>query len=148
MGAFPPEMEHMFAEGVRSVAADRGMSEKDAEAFVSYVCKEAASGKRRYDDDDDDEEDTWWGRNKSWLIPTLVGTGAFLVGADAGRNGRPDRSYLSNAGSLLWHRVKKLVGMTDDPLWKSISRAQPVSLPDQSAQTSASGDFFTEQPHH
>ena len=73
---------------------------------------------------DEDEGDSWWSRNKKWALPALIGTGAFIIGADAGRNGRPDRSHISNAGSLLWNRVKALFGIPDSALWRSVTETQ------------------------
>lgn len=110
----------LFAAGAYSAAMEKGMSEKDAEAFAVEVCKQAAARKVRWDEDEEDEGDTWWSRNKHWALPTLVGTGAFLVGADAGRNGRYDRSHLSNAGSLLYRRLRSLLGLPNDPWYRSL----------------------------
>jgi hypothetical protein len=103
----------MFSAGAYSALEGRGMSSKDADAFVSHVCKEAAVGRIDFDD----QNNTWWNRNKSWALPLALATGAFVIGGDAGRNGRPDRNYFSNAGSLLWERVKALVGIPDNRLW-------------------------------
>lgn len=105
----------MFAAGAATAAKEHGMSEKDAEAFVGGLCKEAARGRHNFEDADDEGE-TFWSRNKSWLIPTLVGSLAFYAGADGKRHGRLDRGYLSNAGNRLWDRVKTLVGYGSDPL--------------------------------
>lgn len=107
-----------FAAGVASVAREHGMNEKDAEAFVCGICKEAAR-RRRIDIDD---EDTFWERNKSWLIPVLAGSLAFYVGADGERYGRKDRSYLSNAGSRLWDKAKDLLRVNQDPLFEAATK--------------------------
>jgi hypothetical protein len=130
-------LETLFAAGAFSVLPDgKPLNEKDAESFVE-LCKEAAARRVRFDEDDD--EDTWWSRNKHWALPTAIGAGAFLVGADAGRNGRPDRSYISNAGSLLWERVKALLGIPNSSLWRSMTKAEPVvSAPAQQTTTSPS----------
>jgi hypothetical protein len=103
----------MFSAGVYSAFDGAGIGGKEADALVEHVCKEAASGRIDFDD----QNDTWWNRNKSWVIPAALATGAFVIGGDAGRNGRPDRNYFSNAGSLLWERVKALVGIPDNRLW-------------------------------
>lgn len=103
----------MFSAGAYSVLDGNGMGKKAEDAFVEHVCKEAAVGHIDFDDSDD----TWWNRNKSWVIPAALATGAFVIGGDAGRNGRPDRNYFSNAGSLLWERVQALLGVPDNRLW-------------------------------
>ena len=108
----------MFAAGAASAARGHGMSEKDAEAFVGGLFKEAARGRYNFEDADDNEE-TFWSRNKGWLIPTLVGSLAFYAGADGERHGRLDRGYLSNAGNRLWDRVKTLVGYGSDPIYRA-----------------------------
>lgn len=107
----------MFAAGAYSAAVENGMSEKDAEAFTMEVCKQASSR--------DDEGDTWWGRNKGWLLPTLIGTGAFLIGNDAGKNGRADRNAFQNAGSLFMKRIRALLGISSDPMFKSLTQVHP-----------------------
>ena len=111
----------MFSAGAYSALDGSGMGAKSADAFVAHVCKEASARRVRFDEYDD-EDDTWWSRNKRWVIPTAVGAGAFLIGADAGRNGRPDRNYFSNAGSLLWERVKALLGVPNSDLWRSMTK--------------------------
>lgn len=118
------DLEELFAAGAMSAARDHGMDEKDAEALAERLCKEARP-RVKIVDDDEDEGDTWWSRNKRWALPTGIGIGAFLLGADAGRNGRPDRSYLSNAGSLLWERVQALLGIPNSSLWRSLTQANP-----------------------
>lgn len=115
------EREELFAAGARSALEWAGGTEKDAGALILDACKEAAARRGRWDED---EEGTWWDRNRHWALPTAIGAGAFLVGADAGRNGRPDRNYLSNAGSLLWERVKALLGIPDSALWRSTTAAE------------------------
>jgi len=113
----------LFAAGAYSVASRAGMDSKDAGRFVSEVCKQAAA--MRYDvDDDDEEQDTWWSRNKHWALPAALSASAFLIGADAGRNGRPDRSYLSNAGSLFLKRLKALFGISDSDVWRSVTETK------------------------
>ena len=118
------DLEDVFAAGAMSAARDHGIEEKDAEALAERLCKEARP-RVRIVDDDEDEGDTWWSRNKGWALPTGIGIGAFLLGADAGRNGRPDRSYLSNAGSLLWERIQSLLGIPNSSLWRSLTQANP-----------------------
>ena len=118
----------MFSAGAYSALDGSGIDAKDADAFVAHVCKEAVARRVRFDEDE--EEDTWWNRNKGWALPAAIGAGAFLIGADAGRNGRPDRNYLSNAGSLLWERVKAILGIPNSDLWRSMTKVQrPMSLP-------------------
>ena len=119
-------LDALFAAGAYDAAKSRGMVEKDAEDFALYVCKQAASRKIRLDEDDDDE-DTWWGRNKHWALPTAIGVGAFLVGADAGRHGRVDRSYPTNALQLLKKRFRALLGMPDDGWFKSVTQTKGIS---------------------
>lgn len=111
----------MFSAGAYSALDGRGMDAKSADEFVAHVCKEAVAKRVRFDED---EEDTWWSRNKVWALPTAIGAGAFLLGADAGRNGRPDRNYFSNAGSLLWERVKALLGIPNSDLWRSMTETK------------------------
>lgn len=57
------------------------------------LCKVAKSAR--------DDDDTFWGRNKGWILPTLIGLGAFHVGGIVGRSGRPDKSMLSNLGDAV-----------------------------------------------
>lgn len=121
-----------FAAGAYGAAREAGMGDADASALAGAVVKSAAR-RVRYDDDDDDG--TWWSRNKGWLLPALVGTCAFLVGADAGRNGRPDRGHWSNADSLAMERLRKLLGVDTSQFWRSFTHAdrtppKPVETPD------------------
>ena len=97
------------------------MPEKDAEAFVGGLFKEAARGRYNFEDMDDGE-DTFWSRNKGWLIPAIVGSLAFYAGADGERHGRRDRGYLSNAGNRLWDRVKVLAGFDQDPISDAVTK--------------------------
>lgn len=112
-------MADMFAAGCASVAQQMGMPEKDAEAFVGDMCKQAARGRFAYEDEYDDRS-TFWSRNKSWLLP-------IIVGASGERHGRKDRSYLSNAGSNIWQRVKNLFGYNADPIWKAVTEPSEVA---------------------
>jgi len=114
----------MFAAGAAAAAKEHGMSEKDAEAFVGSLCKEAARGRFNFEDIDDGEE-TFWSRNKSWIIPTIVGSLAFYAGADGERHGRLDRGYLSNAGNRVWDRIKTLFGYGYDPLYNAMTTTLP-----------------------
>ena len=114
----------MFAAGALSAVEGTGMSEEDARNFVGHVCKEAASRGRR-DDDDDDDDKTLWDSTKGFLIPAGVGLGAFLLGANAQKEGRPDRGYFENAGNFIWDRIKRLMGVNESELWKSFTRADP-----------------------
>lgn len=107
--------QRMFAAGAARAAAEAGMSEKDANAFSAFFCKAAAMGWNG-------EDDTFWSRNKGWIIPTGIGALAFWLGADAGRHGRPDRGIISNAGSLMWNRVKALMGIPDSALWDTMTK--------------------------
>ena len=100
----------MFSAGAYSAFDGAGIGGREADALAKRV---------RFDEDD---EDTWWSRNKGWVLPTAIGAGAFLIGADAGRNGRPDRNYFSNTGSLLWERVKALLGIPNSDLWRSMTK--------------------------
>lgn len=125
-------LEEMFAAGAKSAAAAHGMSEKDAEAFSGFMRKEARRRLKVVEDDEDDEDDeekTWWDRNKKWALPSAIGLGAFLLGADAGRNGRPDRNYFSNAGNLFLERLKALFGIPDSALWRSMTHTDQKNSP-------------------
>lgn len=116
---FFKDIADTFMSGAYSVAIENGMTEKDAYSFATNMCKEAA----RHYSDDDNEEDTFWGRNKWWLIPTLVGTGAWWLGSDSERHGRPDRGYLSNLGDNLKKRLRGLFGyVQDNPTWDVVTR--------------------------
>ena len=123
----------MFSAGAYSALDGHGMDAKAADAFVANVCKEAVARRVRF------YEDTWWNRNKRWALPTAIGAGAFLIGADAARNGRPDRSYLSNAGSLLWERVKALLGIPNSDLWRSMTKT-PATAAAAPAQANAAAE--------
>ena len=109
----------LFAAGVLSAFRQAGGTEKDAEAFLGCALEKTARS-RHYYDEDDDEDSTWWSRNKSWVLPTVLATGAFLIGGDAGKYGRPDRNLWVNAGSQLWKRLKALFGFSSDPMYKSL----------------------------
>jgi len=113
----------MFAAGAASCARMHGMSEKDAEALVDGICKEAARGRYNFEDADADNKSTFWSRNKKWIIPAIVGSLAFYAGADGERHGRLDRGYISNAGHRIWDRIKTLFGYGYDPLVDSIVSA-------------------------
>ena len=110
----------LFAAGVLSAFRQAGGTEKDAEAFLGCALEKTARS-RHYDDDEEDEDSTWWSRNKSWALPAVLATGAFLIGGDAGKNGRADRSLWSNAGSLFMKRLKALFGLSDDPMVSSLT---------------------------
>ena len=113
----------MFGAGALSAAHDAGMAEKDAEAFVEHVCKEAASYSELSDYDD-----TWWNRNKGWALPVGIGLGAFLLGSNAARESRTDRGHFMNAANYLLSSIRKLLGYSDDPLNKTITEADPEVL--------------------
>ena len=120
------DLDAMFAAGAYSAYVDMGMREKDAEAVAEEMCKIAARRVRYVDDDDEDKEDTWWNRNKWWVLPSAIGTGAFLLGANSAssESSRPDRGHWVNAGSYIWNKVKKLFGQSDDPMWNALTRAE------------------------
>ena len=120
------DLEEMFAAGARSAARDHGMEEKDAEALAERLCKEARP-RVKIVDDDEDEGDTWWSRNKGWALPTGIGIGAFLLGADAGR-GRKDRSSWTNALGNFWDRLQALFGISNSSLVKSLTQANPDAI--------------------
>ena len=115
----------MFGIGAYSAARDVGMAEKDAEAFVEHVCKEAAAKRVKWDEDEDDEDDTWWNRNKGWALPTGIGLGAYLLGANSAMEGRPDRGHWSNLGSYVWKKLTALLGFSPDPMWRATTYADP-----------------------
>ena len=120
------DLDGMFAAGAKSVAYEHGMGERDASLFADRICKAAAKSEKKEDDDEEDGS-TWFGRNGWWAVPTGVGLGAFLLGADAGR-GRPDRNPFYNAGSHLWKRVKNLLGINYSTFWRSLTEADPKKL--------------------
>lgn len=117
----------MFAAGALSSLEGTGASEKEARSFVTEVCKEAAfNGRRmRYEEDEEDEEEDRRPLWKRLAVPAGVGLAAFLLGAGAERFGRPAYSYFSNAGNFLWDRVKKLLGVNDSAISRSMTKADP-----------------------
>lgn len=117
----------LFAAGVAGVAISHGMSEKDAESFTMDICKEAAGKRIRWEEDED--EDTFWNRNKKWLIPTIVGSLAYYIGADGERHGRRDRGFLANSGNRIWERTKILLGMDDNNAVSNMLKKHPEKLP-------------------
>lgn len=118
-----------FAAGVASVAREHGMNEKDAEAFVCGICKQAARGYGYYDDIDD----TFWERNKSWLIPTIVGGLSFWAGAEGNNTSRPtyraDSWALPNAFRSLGGRLKVLFGLNQTPLEREMNPSDLETVP-------------------
>ena len=130
----------MFVAGACSAAMSHGMNEKDASDFAIGLYKDAAVGKRRVfreEEDDDEDEDTFWGRNKGWLLPTLVGTGAFLLGANSGRAGRVDRDHFTNALHYMYNASRKILGLSDDPYYNMMTKARNYGkklLPDSGYQ--------------
>lgn len=120
------DLERMFAEGAKRAAIERGLCEKDAEALAQGLCKQARP-KRRPVAEDDEEEGSWFDDNKWWMIPAGVGLGSFLVGADAGRHGRPDWNHFSNAGGLFMERIKALLGVPDSDLWRSVTMPESTA---------------------
>lgn len=113
----------IFAAGAYSVASESGASDHDAKAFAAEMLKSSAAKDYVLEDDEEEDQDkkTWWARNKSWALPTSIGVGAFLLGADAGRY-RPDRSYPIGALELLGQRIKALFGIAPDPWMNTITR--------------------------
>lgn len=111
------DMAALFAAGAYSAAASRGLSDKTAERIAAGVCKSASSRPGG--------EDTLWARNKSWLLPTIIGGLAFWAGASGERNGRPDRGYFVNSMENIWRRVKYLLGANDDnPTFDAATRIE------------------------
>lgn len=113
----------MFVAGARDAFVRRGFGGKEADALVDYTCKQAASRKvplDRYDD----EEDTWWSRNKSWLIPSLVGILAFKAGGAAEKYGRPDEGGPRNALNLLFKKINTASGRVFGERWSSLTEAR------------------------
>ena len=118
------DIEALFAAGAYSEAMTRGMSKEAAESFAVGLCRDVKSGMAKWaEDDDDDDNSTFWSRNKKWLLPLMVGTGAFFVGADTGRWGRPDRNYVSGTLDRLGDRLKMLLGIPLDPVYNAFARA-------------------------
>lgn len=114
----------LFAAGVAGVAISHGMSEKDAESFTMDICKEAAGGRVRWEEDNQDE-DTFWNRNKKWLIPTIVGSLAYYIGADGERHGRRDRGIIDNSINRIWDKTKILLGMDDNSPVRNFLKKHP-----------------------
>lgn len=104
-----------FIAGVASVVCGNGMHEKDAEALVDGICKQAAGGYPYYIDDD-----AFWSRNKNWLIPLLVGSGAFWLGANSQDMSLPtyraDSGYVMNALRNVGGRLSTLFGLNETPI--------------------------------
>ena len=119
-----------FMAGVCGEAMSMGMTEKQAQDMAISLYKEAAKKRPRFvvqddDDDEDDDEDTLWNRNKHWLLPTLVGTGAFLLGSNAERyENRPDRGYFENALRFLGRTSGRALGLNYDPFWTMMTKAR------------------------
>ena len=114
----------IFAAGALSAIDGIPMSEKDAGFLVESAMKKVAARSFQEDDDedDDDNEGTWWSRNKHWAIPALVGTGAFIIGGDAGRNYR-DSSYIVGAGRRLLDTAKSLLGIPNSRYYDLFTNA-------------------------
>ncbi len=104
----------LFAAGALSAFRQAGGTEKDAEAFLAGALEKNASRDEYYDD-----EETLWDRHKGWIIPAVLASGAFLLGGEAGKHGRPDRSLVRNAWDIAGRRLKALVGIVDDPIFDS-----------------------------
>lgn len=109
----------LFAAGAYSSGLSHGMTVKQAQDFAYEICKEAAS-KKRLNLDDEEDDDTFWGR---WIIPALVGTGAFLFGSHAGQHKRPDRGHFENAWDFIKDRAGRLLRVSDDALRSSTVNA-------------------------
>jgi len=107
-------MAPMFAAGAMMAASEAGLPADDAISVAERLCKEASIGKVAYGGHGGHGgyvEETFWDRNKSWLIPALVGSAAFYLGADGERHGRADRGHLSNAWGRVVDRVRELLGL-------------------------------------
>jgi len=126
----------MFAAGALSVAEEHGMAEKEAMSLV----KEAAERIVVRDDYDDDDDSTWWSRNKGWALPSAVGLGMFLLGANSAKDVRYGNNHFYNAGNWLWNKAKALLGVpsstylnrmagVDEANWKRMV-AERNSIPD------------------
>ena len=107
----------IFAAGAIDRALRFGMSAGEASDLAARLCKEAAPRRRMWgdddDDDDDEEEGTFWERNKGWLIPALIGGGAYWAVSDTARNKNPGMGMLDGAGDLWGRRLKALLGVVD-----------------------------------
>lgn len=133
------DLGKMFAAGAKKGAIEQGMCEKDAEMLSMTLCKEARPRRRLVVDDyDEDDEETLWDKIKPYAIPTGIGLGAFLLGADAGRYGRKDWNYFSNAGGRLLEGLKNLLGVPDSDLWRSVAVADPKKLHDTEPEVTGS----------
>ena len=110
-GFLRDNMAPMFAAGAMMAASEAGLPADDAISVAERLCKEASIGKVAYGGRGEYGEETLWDRNKSWLIPALVGSAAFYLGADGERHGRADRGYLSNAWERVVDRVRELFGL-------------------------------------
>ena len=110
------DLSRSFVAGAMSVARERGMSEKDAEAFVDGVVKKAALGRYGLDG----VEDTFWNRNKHWIIPALVGGTAFWLGSNSTNPGNPSYNAgkwsVTNAFRNIGGRLSTLFGLNETPV--------------------------------
>lgn len=145
------DLAGLFGAGAYSSAIGHGLSRQDAESVASRCWqsyKEAASRASYYDDEDDDDGSTWFSRNKGWVIPAIGIPAAFVLGADAQRNGDPKKGILGKLGDVWGRRLLHLLGQGHmlNPEWKKMlyggggkSDAQkPVST---SAATGSSGEI-------
>ena len=122
----------MIAAGAYSVALERGIDEKTADALVAGILEKAASSRRRYGyDDEEEEDDTWWSRNKSWALPTAIGTLALWAGHDAGVNGDADKNLLGKMWDLWSRRLGALFGTVNDKNLKRLTEVDNGWLEEQ-----------------
>lgn len=121
----------MIAAGAYSVALERGIDEKDADAMVSGIMEKAALAPTYSGDYDGDEDDTWYNRNKGWFLPTAIGALALLAGHDAGVNGDADKSLPGKMWDLWSRRLGALFGTVNDNNWKRLTEVDKGWLKEQ-----------------
>ena len=121
----------MIAAGAYSVALERGMAEKDADAMVSGIMEKAALAPTYSGDNDYDEDDTWYNRNKGWFLPTAIGALALLAGHDAGVNGDADKSLPGKMWDLWSRRLGALFGTVSDKNWNRLTNVDKKWLAKQ-----------------
>lgn len=97
----------LFARGAMDGFSALGVPKSVAAHASSAMGKSAA---RMYHDEYDDEEDdreSLLDKSKKWLIPTIVGLGAFMLGDHFGKHGRRDRNAFQNVKDVLYRRIRK-----------------------------------------
>ena len=122
MKPMPIDIARAFAAGAAS-ALPANTPPAYIKGFVDCMYKAAAIDPSilfaRAQDNEEEDSDSFWSRNKDWLIPALVGTGAFWLGGAAGR-GRPDRNLLQNLGHMIGSGFDIISGKPTGPVSKNL----------------------------